>query len=278
VPPEVAGVKVHVSVSTTVPAGCSTVMAALVKDTLVIASVHLWLGQPGAPGIGLTGAFVISWPKCTVPFLICDCGSDCTPVSTTGAGFCPGGCFFPPGLVQVAVGFPVAERVTRMSPLPSPARSPDAESVRPLSVNTSWAFFPPFKWTLPAEAVAAIAAPAKNTIAIISTLAFLIILVSPSSFVCPFRRPPVNFLLSYSSFPAETSIDVNLFLYKVNGFGSESRVMLESFMLIFSQRKFSLNKLCTASCETEGFKKEPIKSGYLSSTIGSSVKVDLSGL
>ena len=46
------------TVSTVVPAGCSTVIVALVNATLMILSVHCGLGHSGAPGIGDTGASV----------------------------------------------------------------------------------------------------------------------------------------------------------------------------------------------------------------------------
>jgi hypothetical protein len=45
-----------------------------VKETSVIASVQFGLGQSGAPGIGLTGACVVTSID-TVPFLIADAGT-----------------------------------------------------------------------------------------------------------------------------------------------------------------------------------------------------------
>jgi len=83
---------VHETVSTTVGAGCSTVIVALVKATFVIVSVQLELGQPGAPWIGLVGGFVVT-ENVTLPLMIDDFGIDCEPVSVTDAGFCPGGWF-----------------------------------------------------------------------------------------------------------------------------------------------------------------------------------------
>jgi hypothetical protein len=65
----VAGLKVHETLSTNVPAGWSTVMLAVVKDRSVMSSVHCGFGQPGAPGMGLTGATVVT-ENDTLPFLI----------------------------------------------------------------------------------------------------------------------------------------------------------------------------------------------------------------
>ncbi len=89
-PLEVGGLKVHLTVSTKVPTGCSTLITALVNDTSVIVSVQLEFGQPGAPGIGDTGGLVVTLKE-TLPFLIADAGMACDPVRVTGAGFCPGG-------------------------------------------------------------------------------------------------------------------------------------------------------------------------------------------
>jgi len=116
---------------------------ALVNATSVIVSVQLVFGQPGEPGIGDTGAFVVTLNG-VLPFLIADAGIDVDPVKVTAAGFCPGGLFAPDGLVQVAVGFPVADRSTVRLVFPRPASAPDAVKVRPLSVKVRG----PFKWTL----------------------------------------------------------------------------------------------------------------------------------
>jgi len=89
-PLEVDGLKVQLTVSTVVPTGCSTVITALVNDTSVIVSVQLEFGQPGAPGIGDTGGFVVTLNE-TLPFLILDAGMAWDPVKVTEAGFCPGG-------------------------------------------------------------------------------------------------------------------------------------------------------------------------------------------
>ena len=89
---EVGGLKVQVTVSTVVPTGCSTVITALVNATSVIVSVQLEFGQPGAPGIGDTGGFVVTL-KDTLPFLTLDAGMAWEPVKVTAAGFCPGGLF-----------------------------------------------------------------------------------------------------------------------------------------------------------------------------------------
>jgi hypothetical protein len=73
---------VQETVSTVVPTGCSTVIDADVNATSVMISVQFGLGQPGAPGIGLTGAEVVTLND-TLPFLISDAGIPCTPVSVT---------------------------------------------------------------------------------------------------------------------------------------------------------------------------------------------------
>jgi len=88
-PFEVGGLKVQVTVSTTVGGGCSTVIVALVKDMSVITSVHIALGQSGAPGIGVVGEFVVTLNG-VFPFLTSLAGIDRLPVTVTGAGFCPG--------------------------------------------------------------------------------------------------------------------------------------------------------------------------------------------
>ena len=92
VPFEVAGLKVQLTVSTMVGGivtGCSTVITALVNATSVIVSVQFEFGQPGAPGIGDTGGFVVTLNE-TLPFLILDAGMAWDPVKVTEAGFCPG--------------------------------------------------------------------------------------------------------------------------------------------------------------------------------------------
>jgi hypothetical protein len=136
--PSVVGeLKVQLTVSTTVPGGCSTVIVALVNATSVIVSVQLVPGHSGAPGMGDVGAFVVTGPNGVLPFLISEPGIDCVPVSVTEAGFRPGGCCFPEGLVQTAVGFPVAVNVTATSPLPSPARFP-ASSRQLAAARSRW--------------------------------------------------------------------------------------------------------------------------------------------
>ena len=98
----------QLSVSATVPAGCSTVMTADVNARSVMTSVQPLLGQSGAPGIGLgVGAFVVR-ENDALPFLIAPAGIDCGFADTaTGAGFCRGA-WCCPWLVQVAIGFAVA--------------------------------------------------------------------------------------------------------------------------------------------------------------------------
>jgi len=134
VPFAVGLLNVQVAVSTVVPGGCSTVMVTDVKATSVMVSVQLEPGQPGAPGIGLTGGLVVT-ANGVLPFLISLAGMLVEPVSVTAAGFWPGGLLTPDGLVQVAVGFPVALILTSTSPFPRPASAPDILRVSPLSVK-----------------------------------------------------------------------------------------------------------------------------------------------
>jgi hypothetical protein len=132
-PLEVGGEKVQLTVTTTEFCWASW-MVADVNATSVMVSVHLVFGQPGAPGIGLTGAPVVV-VSVTLPFLMSLAGTAVTPVSVTDAGFCPGGWVAPAGFVQIAVGFPVAVSVCVVSKFPSPAYVTVAVSVDPLSVN-----------------------------------------------------------------------------------------------------------------------------------------------
>jgi hypothetical protein len=83
-------------------------------------SVHIGFGQPGAPGIGDVGAPVVV-VIVTFPFLMSPLGTAVDPVKVTGAGFWPGGCVAPAGFVHVAVTFPVALNVCRVSKFPRPA-------------------------------------------------------------------------------------------------------------------------------------------------------------
>jgi hypothetical protein len=151
--PFVVGVaNVQLTVNSVTPP-CCTVIVALVKARSVIVSVQLEFGQPGAPGMGLVGAFVVT-SKLTFPFLISSAGIASDPVTVTDAGFWPGGWVAPePGLVQVAVGFAVAVRDTTTSPDPSPANAPIASSVNPWSIKVGLVFGG-FRWTLLARAVA----------------------------------------------------------------------------------------------------------------------------
>ena len=95
------------ALSTSVPAGCSTVIVAEVNAISVIASVQFGFGQSGAPATGVSGGAVVT-ENDTLPFFTSSAGIAWLPVVVTGAGFCPGGWLLPEGLVQVAVGFPVA--------------------------------------------------------------------------------------------------------------------------------------------------------------------------
>src|SRR3990172_12737091 len=152
-PSLVAGLKVQLTTRTTLPAGCSTVIVALVNARSRMFSLQPGLGQSGAPGIDDGGAVVVTLNG-VLPFLISDAGIETLPVTLIGAGFCPGTLLWSPGLVQFAVTSAVASIVTRTSPLPSPANSPEAVKLSPLSTKEGAAFLPPFRWTFPADTVA----------------------------------------------------------------------------------------------------------------------------
>src|SRR5262245_60053928 len=121
----------------------TTVMVALVNVTSVIVAVQLSLGHPPSVPVGCAGGLVVTL-KNTSPFLILSAEIVWVPVPVTCPGFCPGAAL-PPALVQITEGVPVADRVMRMSPLPSPARVPMAVSVTPVSTN--WGDLG-LKWTL----------------------------------------------------------------------------------------------------------------------------------
>src|SRR5207248_11181123 len=104
-----------------------------VKARSVIVWVQFGLGHPGAPGIGVVGAVVVT-RKATFPFLISLAGMASLPVTVSAAGFCPGA-WLPPWFVQVELTLAVALSVTSKSSLPRPARAPLAWSCRPLSKN-----------------------------------------------------------------------------------------------------------------------------------------------
>lgn len=88
-PSDVAAVKVHETVNTTTPAGCSTVIVAEVNARSSMLSVQFGFGQPGAPGIGVVGATVVT-ENDVFPFLISLAGIATLPVTVVGAGFWPG--------------------------------------------------------------------------------------------------------------------------------------------------------------------------------------------
>ena len=71
-----------------------TVIVAEVKARSVMSCLQFGLGQPGAPGTGVCGVFVVTM-KATLPFLISLAGMDCVPVTVSSAGFWPGA-WFPP--------------------------------------------------------------------------------------------------------------------------------------------------------------------------------------
>ena len=88
-PLDVGALKVHETVKTTVPAGCSTVIVAEVNANSSMLSVQFGFGQPGAPGMGVVGAVVVT-ENGVFPFLISELGIDTLPVTVVGAGFWPG--------------------------------------------------------------------------------------------------------------------------------------------------------------------------------------------
>ena len=141
--------KVHETVRTSVPSGCSTFSVALVKATSSIDSVQFVFGQSGAPAM-VAGADVVRTSNGVVPFLISDAGIFSVPVKVIGAGFCPGAAFVPL-FVQVEVTLPVAVNVITTSALPRPDSAPEARRYKPPSKNDGFAFAPPFRWTLDAE-------------------------------------------------------------------------------------------------------------------------------
>lgn len=112
------GLIVHTSVSTTVGGGCWTVIVADVNARSVISSVQLGFGQSGEPGIGVTGAFVVT-ANPTFPFLISLAGIAWLPDTVIGAGFWPGASF-PPWFVQVEVTLACAVRLMTTSPFARP--------------------------------------------------------------------------------------------------------------------------------------------------------------
>jgi hypothetical protein len=73
-------------VKTTVPAGCSTVMVAEVNARSSIDSLQFGFGQPGAPGMGVVGATVVT-ANGVFPFLISLAGIATLPKTVVGAGF-----------------------------------------------------------------------------------------------------------------------------------------------------------------------------------------------
>ena len=88
-PFDVGELNVQLTVRTVLPGGCSTVTIAEVKARSVIVCVQLGFGHPGAPGMGLVGAVVVTI-KGVFPFLISLAGIAWLPVTVSVAGFCPG--------------------------------------------------------------------------------------------------------------------------------------------------------------------------------------------
>ncbi len=95
---------VQLTVRTSVPAGCSTVIVALVNARSVMSSLQFGFGQSGASGIGVVGSFVMT-PNGVFPFLISPAGIASLPDTVIGAGFWPRA-WFRPLFVHVAVTSP----------------------------------------------------------------------------------------------------------------------------------------------------------------------------
>ena len=87
-PLDVGALNLHEIVKTTVPP-CSTVIVAEVNARSSMLWVQFGFGQPGAPGMGVVGAVVVT-ENGVVPFLISDAGIATLPVTVIGAGFWPG--------------------------------------------------------------------------------------------------------------------------------------------------------------------------------------------
>ena len=98
-PSDVGVLNVQFTVSTSSLAGSNvpssfeswnSLIVATVNATSVMLSVHWVFGQSGAPGIGVTGAFVVV-AMVTFPFLMSPAGTAVDPVTSTDAGLWPGG-------------------------------------------------------------------------------------------------------------------------------------------------------------------------------------------
>src|SRR6266545_2754130 len=111
-PSDVGGSNVQFTVSTSVsnePFASWSWLSLIVAEVNAISSmvsVQFGLGQPGAPGMGVTGAFVVV-VIVTFPFLILLAGTAVPPEVVVGAGFWPGE-GFSPLFVHVETVFPVA--------------------------------------------------------------------------------------------------------------------------------------------------------------------------
>jgi hypothetical protein len=94
-PFDVGGLNAQFTVSTSVSnvpfASWSwlSLIVAEVNAMSVMASVQFGLGQPGAPGMGVTGAPVVVLIV-TFPFLMSSAGTAVPPEVVVGAGFWPG--------------------------------------------------------------------------------------------------------------------------------------------------------------------------------------------
>jgi hypothetical protein len=85
-PSEVGGaMKVQLTVSTSVPTGCSTVITAVVNISSSIDSSQFEFGHSGAPAMNESGASVVTLNG-VVPFLISLAGIGSTPITVIGAG------------------------------------------------------------------------------------------------------------------------------------------------------------------------------------------------
>jgi hypothetical protein len=153
-----------------------TVTVKFVNEMLVICAVQFPFGQPASCAVGCGGGCVVTL-KLTVPFLIEDAGMASVPPSVTWAGFWPGA-WVPPLLVQVAVGVPVAERLTVTSALPRPLSLPD-------TVNDNAVVLVETLWKVTAAIATAAVTPATRIAPVSSKSLCRIIPCLPSSPIVP---------------------------------------------------------------------------------------------
>ncbi len=149
----------------------------------VIVSVQPELGQSGAPGTtcGAVGATVVTENEDLPKWMLAPGMVDepvAVPLVVTGLR--PVGWVPFPGLEQEPVPeiFAGALRLTVTSPFPSPAISPAAVNVLPLSVYVVAGFL--VKWTLPAEATPTRA----STVTTAATATIILNILRPPLCIC----------------------------------------------------------------------------------------------